>query len=157
VSAEKNTEIGAELKRKSMELITRATESIAVSFQLNYEMEFVMKNTLLHWLVVLMTVCGAASPAFGAQGMASSVTSMDLNAMPLVSRTLYELDGKAAASGRSEISSPEPAIYLYGDQESRFEWLKRPDWILDSLIEPLYLSLLGAALLIFGTFKRRDG
>lgn len=105
-----------------------------------------MKKPMMYCFITLMIASGLAWPTSAADGVITSqMPTMNLSAMPLVSKSLAEFsrDSSVVDSGTAQ----DHAGYT-GKREG-------PGWVFASLIEPFYLSLLGAALLVFGTVRGR--
>lgn len=108
-----------------------------------------MKKSLLLIIVAALTLVGLAGPAAAADGViAPQLSAVDLSAMPLISRSLSELDSDGLASDAPGIGGGSSDYVAKGSS---------PSWLFASLVEPFYLTMLGAALLVLGTIRgRRD-
>lgn len=80
---------------------------------------------------------------------ASPMSSLDLSAIPLVSRSLSEFRSENSPSKETAAASDRHAAYNYREEG------EGANWFFASLIEPFYLSLLGAGLLVLGTITWR--
>lgn len=107
-----------------------------------------MKKPLLICFVAMLAISSLAWPAVAADGViAPQLSTVDLSAMPLMSRSLAELDSDGLASEASAVT--QDADYRHKSNS--------PGWLFASLVEPFYLTMLGAALLVLGTIRgRRD-
>lgn len=105
-----------------------------------------MKKPLLYCFITVMITSGLAWPTAAADGVVThQMSTMNLSAMPLVSKSLAEFSRDSSATEPGQNSNP------IGYDSKR----EGPGWVFTSLMEPFYLSLFGAALLIFGTVRGR--
>jgi hypothetical protein len=112
--------------------------------------EFVMKKPLLYCFITLIAASVLAQPALAADGVvAPQLSAIDLSAMPLVSRSLSEFSSEAGSPEVDPVAEEQSSTYSYRRRG------EGPGWLFASLIEPFYLSMLGAVLLILGTVTGR--
>lgn len=107
-----------------------------------------MKKLLIYCVTVIGATITMAGPAFAEdEPVMAQIHSMNLSAMPLVSRSLSELNS-ATSLVANQTAMP-------GEYSAKRTSRTDADWLFSSLAEPFYLSLLGAGLLILGTVKGR--
>ncbi len=111
-----------------------------------------MKDSLIYFILMLLAIPVFAAPAQASQGSAiTSQVAFNLNALPLVTRSLAEFRSEASAVDEAATAKEVHGAYIYRHKSENAEWL------MTSLLEPFYLSLLGAGLLLLGTVRWRDG